>query len=144
MKDVINAIADSLESEVGTPGGWAVQRFDPVWRDPSEGKTIYVFGTRQVPGEFRTTGTREDIYEVIVEAVEPSSAEMLTRDEDAELDFAEFAQSLTQWADDHENLPPTIHRLDYTALSYAPDVRREAAVRYCQMTLHARKNATYA
>lgn len=140
MNDIINAIADSLDTATT---GWTVQKFDPVWRDPSDGNMIYVFGTRQFPGEFRTTQTREDIYEVVVEAVEPNNAEPLARDEAAELAFAEFARSLVAWADAHQDLDD-IHRLDYVGLSYAPDVRREMAVRYCQMTLHARKNATYA
>lgn len=143
MNDVIDLIADSIEAEVATPGSWTVQRFDPIWRNPEDGKTIYIFGVRQFPGSYRTTGTREDVYEVVVEAVEPSNTDALTRDEDLELAFSTFAQSLVTWADGHQNLG-IIHQLDYVGLSYAPDVRREAAVRYCQMTLHARKSATYA
>lgn len=144
MKDVVNAIADSLETEVATPNGWTVQRFDPIWRNPEDGPMLYVYGTRMVPGDFRTTGTREDIYEVVVSYMEATgTSDALTRDETAELDFADKVTSLREWADEHQTLTG-IHRLDYVGISFAPDVRREAAVRYCEMTLHARRVATYA
>lgn len=141
MKDVVEAIASSIEESFTD---FKAVRNDPIWHDSMEGRQLFVFGVRMFPGEFRTTATREDVYEVAVRLVEPiaSQDETLVRDEQAELDFADLATQMRQWADAHETLEG-IHRLDYVGLSFAPDVRQEAFVRYAEMTLHARKNATY-
>lgn len=145
MKNIVNAIADSLQTEVATPSGWTIQRFDPIWRNPEEGPMLYVFTTGEAPGGFRTTGTRQDICEVIVELVEATgSTDALTRDATAELNFLDKAKSLKTWADSHQSLPPNIDQLDYIRLATPADVRREAAVRYAQLTIHARETAVYA
>lgn len=141
MREIVDAIADSIEPEFSD---FKAQRHDPIWHDPAEGRQLFVFGVRMFPGDFRTTGTREDVYEVAVRIIEPiaTADETLVRDEAAELEFSELATTMRAWADQHQSLEG-IHRLDYVSLSFAPDVRQEAFVRYAEMTLHARKNATY-
>lgn len=141
MKAVVNAVADSIESEIQEE--WTVQRHSPIWRDPNEGPMLYIYGTRRFPGEFRTTGTREDIFEIVVEVMESADQGDLQRDEDAELDFQDRVDQLVTWANAHQNLGNDAHRLDYISLSYQDDLRRELMVRYARLTLHARANQVY-
>lgn len=142
MKDIVNAIADSIEAEVDQD--FTVQRHSPIWRNPDDGDVLYVYGTRRFPGEFRTTGTREDIFEIAVELVEPANQDDLTREEEAELDFQERVDALVVWTDSHQLLEGVAHRLDFISLSYQDDLRRELMVRYARITLHARKTSVYA
>lgn len=141
MKDIVNAIADSIESEIAEE--WTSQRHSPIWRNPEEGPMLYIYGTRRFPGEFRTTGTREDIYEIVVEVMEPADQSDLVREEEAELEFQDRVDQLVTWADSHQLIADVCHRLDYVSLSYQDDLRRELMVRYARMTLQARKNAVY-
>lgn len=143
MKAIVEAVATSIASEVSGASGWTIQKHSPMWRNPEMGMVLYVYGTRRFPGEFRTTGTREDIYEVAVELMEPASQEDLEREESAELAFQDKVDALVTWADAHEILGASAYRLDYVSLSYQDDLRRELMVRYARMTLHARKTAVY-
>lgn len=141
MKDIVNAVADAIEADISET--WTIQRHSPIWRDPNEGPMLYIYGTRRFPGEFRTTATREDIFEVVVELMEAASQGDLNRDEAAELAFQDRVDQLVTWADANQNLGDDVHRLDYISLSYQDDLRRELMVRYARLTLHARKNAVY-
>lgn len=143
MKEIVDEIASLIDSEVSEASDWLVQKHSPIWRNPEQGKTLYIYGTRRFPGEFRTTGTREDIYEIVVELMEPANQEDLAREEEGELAFQSSVDLLVAWADSHQNLGDVAHRLDYVSLSYQDDLRREMMVRYARMTLHARANQVY-
>ena len=140
MKAIVNAVADSIEAEIPTIG--TVQRHSPIWRDPDKGPMTYIYGTRRVIGSYRTTGFREDQYEIVVELMEKADQADLTRDQAEELAFQDKADSVVAWADTHQELAPA-HRLDFVSLSYQDDVRREHFVRYARVTLLAFMNAVY-
>ena len=140
MKQIVEAIASSIATEIPTIG--KIQRHSPIWRDPGEGPMLYVYGTRRSVGSYRTTGYREDQYEIAVELMEQANQEDLKRDQTAELAFQDKADSLVAWADKHQQLAPA-HRLDFASLSYQDDLRRELFVRYARVTLLAYMNAVY-
>lgn len=140
MKDLVNAIADSLETELdlGT-----IQRHSPMWRNPEDGPMVYVFWINDSVGSYRTTGSREDQIQVIVEVVEPAEQLELQREEEAELEFADKLLSLRTWAFDHQSFPDVCHRFDLINLSSPDDVRRELMVRYGRATCVALVDVEY-
>lgn len=137
----MDAIAASLTAERPTIG--KIQKHSPIWRDPSEGPMVYIYGTRRVVGSYRTSSYREDQFEIVVELMEQVTQDDLQRDQSAELAFQDKADSVVTWADAHQHLAPVAHKLDFVGLSYQDDLRREMFVRYARVTLIAYKNAEY-
>lgn len=155
MKQIVDAVADSIAAEVAAAHDWLVVKHDPIWRNPGDGKVLAVYGTRRqnatttanAGGDgFRATGFREDVYELVVTYSEPATEQTATlqRDEEAELDLYDVADALAAWADAHQELPEVdVWRFDYMQTQYGAEVNREAAVRYCTLTFQARKVAAY-
>lgn len=144
MKAVVDAVAESIVAEVTNASLWTVNKFSPVWRNPLEGETLHVYATTVVPGTFRTTGSVEDIGEIVVEYAEPVESDVLTRDETAELAAYDVADSLRSWSRDHQAFGSIgVHAFDFVRLDYASGVNREAFVRYCRVTFQARVTQTY-
>jgi hypothetical protein len=143
VRDLIDAISASMVAEVPGAADWRLRKHQPLWVSTVEEPTLYIYGVRSFPGEFRTTGSREDIYEIVVEYHEPATdQEGFERSEQAEADLDGLAQSIQSWADDHQTLGAS-HRLDYISTDYAPNVRRQLLVRAFQVTFQARKVALY-
>lgn len=147
MRDLIDAIAESLAAEVELADGWTIRKYDPIWRNPGDGKVLYVFVTRESRGGINTNGSREYGYEVALEYVE-SAAGVQTdvpgtseRDETAELQLLDTAQALQEWALAHDSVGPSTqqvaYRLDYQGTDYNPELRRELMVRYFRISLVA-------
>jgi hypothetical protein len=144
VKDVVDAVADSIVAEVANASAWNVNRFAPVWRNPVEGESLYVYATTVRPGTFRTTGSAEDTAEVVVEYAEPVYSDVLTRDETAELAAYDVADSIKAWSRDHQAFGAVgVHAFDLVRLDYASGVNREAFVRYCRLTFEARVVQSY-
>lgn len=140
MKELVEAVADSIEAELdlGT-----VQRHSPIWRDPAGGPMVYVFWTNESIGSYRTTGSREDLIELVIEVVEPVDQSDLQRDEEAELEFSDKLKALRQWAFAHQAFPGVAHGFNLVGLSSPDDVRRELMVRYGRATCLASVNVEY-
>lgn len=144
MRDVVDAVADSIIAEVTDASTWTVNRFAPVWRNPLDGETLYVYATTIRPGTFRTTGSVEDVAEIVVEYGEPVESDVLTRDETAELAAYDVADSIRTWSRNHQLFGSIgVHAFDLVRLDYASGVNREAFVRYCRLTFEARVVQSY-
>lgn len=144
MKDVVDAVADSIVAEVTGASTWTVKRTSPIWRNPQEGEVLHVYATTITPGTFRTTGSVEDIAEIVVEYSEAVESDVLTRDEAAELEAYDIADAIRTWSRNHQLFPAVgVHAFDLTRLDYAPGVVREAFVRYCRLTFQARVVQSY-
>lgn len=150
-KDIVQEMADSILEDVADASDWTVQLHEPIWRNPEKGTqlNIYVMTETNAPaasniggGGFRTSGYHEDTCEIVVEYVEParrSQSKKLKRDEEAELDLYDRAESLRAWADAHQTFPDVdVHRFDWISTSHAPQQRQELLVRFFQMTFQAR------
>lgn len=155
VKDVVQAIADSITAEVTDASDWTLQLHDPIWRNPKDGTQLAIYGLTDVNasqaantggGGFRTSGYHEDIHEIVVEYIEPASKKQrrLTRDEEAELDLYDRAEALRAWSDAHQSLPTVnVHRFDWIRTSHAPTMRQELLVRFFQLNFYARKVNSY-
>jgi hypothetical protein len=122
----------------------------PMWRDPRKGPYLAVYqqGERR-PGEWRTTKSRDDVYGVVLEYVEPATKQVqgkkLQRDPEAEQKAREFADEVVAWCDSHQAFGDDgIWRFDFMALRYPNDVPREGLIRYWQVVCEAHRVATYA
>lgn len=155
-KEIVEAIAASIEDEVSEASDWTIQKHDRIWKNPREGKVLAVYGldegnTALVDntggGGFRTTGYHEDFYTLVAEYCEPASGSQtrkLARDEEAELDLYDTAELLRAWADAHQSLPTVgVHRFDWLRTSHAPAQRSELLVRFFTVTFQARKVHAY-
>lgn len=119
----------------------------PMWRDPRKGSYLAVYQLNRRPGEWRTTASRDDVYPVILEYVEPATkqAKKLERDPDAERAAREFADEVVEWCDSHQAFGDDgIWRFDFVELLYPDDVAREGLIRYWQAACEAHRVATYA
>jgi hypothetical protein len=145
-KAVVDELARLIENEVPDSTTWTVVRNDPMIRNPKDGPVLSIFTARRFPGEVRTNGYREDVYEIIFDYSEPAGdqAATLVRDEQAEVDLYDVEASLVDFLDNHQLLPDISHRLDFVATDHAAAVRREAFVRYFQIRVHARVISEYA
>lgn len=147
MKAVVDAVAASIFAEVTGANTWTFQKSDPVWRNPAKGKVLNVYATTVRPGEFRTTGSVEDVGEIIVEYTEaaPNQLPTLSRDEAAERAAYDTADLIRTWARNHQTFAttPPVHRFDLIRVDYAPGVVREGMVRYCRLTFEAAVQSQY-
>lgn len=146
MKDIIDTVVTSILAAFPASTDWEVCKYDPIWKDERRGPQLYVYGQRRRPGEYRTTQTREDIYELVIEYVEPAveQTQSYTRNEANELAMIEFADDLVAWADGHQLWAGgTAHRFDWIATEYPADVRRELGVRFFRLRLEGRRNSEY-
>ena len=144
MKAVINTVATSIQTEVvASIGSPTIKKYDRIWRNPTDGKVLSIYGGREFPGEFRTTGNREDIFEVILEYCEPSDAQVLDKVEASELALYDVASALKEWADNHQTLTG-IHRFDWVGTDHSPIMRgQELLTRFFQMRFQARGVEAY-
>lgn len=144
MRDVVDEVASSIVAEVAGAGGWTVKKYAPVWRNPVEGEVLYVYATTLRTGTFRTTGSVEDVAEIVVEFAEPVTSDVLTRDETGELAAYDVADSIRTWSRSHQLFGSIgVHAFDLVRLDYASGVSREAFVRYCRLTFEARVVQSY-
>jgi hypothetical protein len=144
MRAYIDEIAASIVAEVAGAAGWRLRKHQPLWTTTEDVATLYVYGARRMIGEFRTTGSREDIFEIILEYREPADDQEISfeRSEAAEAALDEKVDALVTWADNHEQLT-SAHRLDYVLANYAPATRRQLPVRAFEVVLQVRDVATY-
>lgn len=154
-KDIVEAIATSIQNEVADASEWKIVLHEPIWKNPKDGAQLAIYGLTEINatqaantggGGFRTTGYHEDITEIVVEYIEPAanSQRRLQRNEEAELDLYDRATSLREWSDAHEALPTVgVHRFDWIRTSHAPTVRQELLVRFFQLTFQAREVHSY-
>lgn len=135
-RDLIDAVSDSIVSEVDEADQWMVEKFDPMWRNPKKGKVLNVYVASTRPGTARWTGGQEDIIDVTVEYGEPAPEQVrnLDRDEEAELAATDIAASLRTWALAHEAGFSPAWKMDWAGTDFTPNVRRELFVRYCRLT----------
>ncbi len=147
MRAIVDAVAASIVSEVSGAGTWTVEKFDPIWRNPGKGKTLSVYGPYLMAGDFRTTGSVEDLNQIIVEYTESagtSAVETLTRNAAAELAAYDQADALRAWAQNHQAFPAAgVHRFDLNRVDFHPGVPRQGLVRYCRLTFEAATVAEY-
>lgn len=148
MKEIVDKIKDLVDAE-SFSDGWTFRKHNPVWRNPSTGKVLAIYGTRRGRGEFRVTGSEENVYEIIIEYTEGASTQTqnLERDEAAELAVCDVLDRLVTWVFAHQTLSlqslPEVHRFDWVETRYPDGVRREASVRYGQVIVQARRNQAY-
>lgn len=145
MKAQLEAVADSLENEV--EGDWDVIRYDPIWRDPRRGTTVYIFGETDEPsGQYDTTGSREERGTIVIEYVAPAADQLrkasqgkLERDQAKELDLYDIGDQFLAWALEHTKsaFPPAITRFEHVATVYPSALSRELGVRYIRVTCQA-------
>lgn len=146
IRSLVERVATSIAAEVTGATTWTIERFDPMARLPDKGKVLSVYATRTLPGDFETTGSVEDVHEIVVEYTEPAGdqADTLQRDEAGELAAYDTAASLRAWALNHPAFGDIgIHRFNLTGIDYMPAVRREAFVRYCRLTFNGRSVSSY-
>lgn len=135
MRDLVKAVAESIESEVPESSEWEIEQFDRMWRNPKKGKVLNVYAEAGSPGAARTTGSIMKVVEVTLEYGEPASQANLQRDVEASYAADEVADSLEAWAFAHEAGFPPAWKLDWAGTQYAPRVRPEMFVRYARVTL---------
>ncbi len=151
MKQMVNAVADSIVAEVSLPANTTVQRFDRIWDDPNEGKVLSVYGGRETAGP-RWTGGRIDDFEVIIEYAEPTDDIAMTGDLDqsAELNLYDIAKNIKAWADNHANGPlppapaaPVAMQVDWQGIDHRPVLRKSVIRRFFQVRLNLRREVSY-
>lgn len=144
MNALLDAVADSIVSEVSTASDWTVEKKDPMWRDPKKGKVLNVFLGREIPGTPRWTGGTMDLVEIVVEYAEPAPENLqLTHSETDEYAANDVARSLREWALAHEAGFDPAHKMDWVGTDYTPQVSRELFVRYCRVTFQFEVAVSY-
>lgn len=147
ISDALSAIKESFENEV-TDFEYDLIPYDPIWRDPRKGQTVYLFAEVDepsgVPGH-DTTGSREDRATIIVEFVQSAAQQLrrasrgqLERDEDDEVNLYTIGDAMKTWALSHTKTAFTnVTRFHHISTLYPSALGRELGVRYIRMTCHA-------
>lgn len=137
MRALAASVAASIETDIADANGWTIENDPPMWRNPKKGRCLYVYWDRSRPGEPRWTGGTNDLVEVVLEYVEPTSSKQarLERDEIASEEADDVAAALRTWALAHEAGFSPAHKMDWAGTSPSPNVRPEMFVRYVRCLL---------
>lgn len=152
MRDILDTIEASISAEVADASSWTFAKQRPLWRNPGDGKTLYIYPDEDGPsGGFDTTDAREEELTIFIEYVEPatSQAKERKRDPEAELDVTDVAKALKTWARNHklfgtsewDSLETNVHRFVHMRTYYNPP--RELLVRYCRLLCVAYTRGSY-
>lgn len=138
MKELVEAVADSIVKEVDGADAWVVHKFDPLWRKTKDGQVLNVYPGRALPGPplWSEGAGLVDVYEIVVEYGEPAPQQKtkLERDEEAELEADAIADSLRRWGLQHPRGFAPAWRMEWVGTDYVPNVRRLLLFRYCRLT----------
>lgn len=145
MRALVEAVAESIESEISESSEWTIEQHDRMWRNPKKGKVLNIYPERRFPGQARWTGGTVDIVEISLEYGEPASSKQtrLQRDEDASWSADEVVDSLREWALAHEAGFSPAHKLDWAGTDYSPRVRPEMFVRYARCVIAFEVQVSY-
>ena len=136
MRALVEAVANSIESEVAESSEWQIEQFDRMWRNPKKGKVLNIYAEAGTPAGARTTGGIEKVVEVTLEYGEPTQGQAsLVRDAEASYAADEVADALEEWAFAHEAGFSPAWKMDWAGTQYSPRVRAEMFVRYARVTL---------
>lgn len=134
MRALVEAVANSITSEVAASSEWTIEQFDRMWRNPKAGKVLNIYAERRIPSSPRWTGGTMDLVEVTIEYGEPAAAKQtrLQRDETASWEADDVADTLRTWALAHENGFSPAWKMDWAGTDYSPRLRPEMFVRYAR------------
>ena len=132
MKALVEAVANSIESEVADASEWTIETTDRMWRNPKDGKNLNVYAERRFDAGARWTGGTVDAVEVTLEFGVPAASKQrrLERDEVATFEADDVADQIADWAAAHEAGFSPAHKMDFVEANYSPRVRPELFVRY--------------
>lgn len=144
MRDLVEAVAESIASEVEDASGWTIETHDRMWRNPRSGKVLNVYAERRLPGTPRWTDGTNDLVELTLEYGEPAKQQAkLKRDEAASWEADEAADALRDWALAHQAGFSPAWKMDWAGTDYSPRVRPEIFVRYARCIVVFDVQVTY-
>lgn len=136
MRALVEAVANSIESEVSDSSEWEIEQFDRMWRNPKKGKVLNVYAEARVPSQPEFTGGTFDTVEITLEYGEPTQGQpKLERDAEASYSADDVADQLRDWAANHTEGFTPAWKMDWAGTQYTPRVRPEMFVRYARVTL---------